>query len=198
MSTSLDIIPTVLIPIFDTTLVTISRKYINRPISIGGRDHLSHRLISIGYSEKKSLLVMYSMAASGCCLSLILKYLDLSISLLIVVLLLILFIGFGAMLSRVKVYNSSDYDIIIDDNKKITLINTVLMYKRQIVELIVDSIIITYSLYFSYWLQFYGSIPESFLEVYSNLVLFILPYTILIFIIFGFYSTIWRYLTVGD
>ena len=34
------------IPIFDTTLVTIVRRLNGRPVSQGGRDHTSHRLVA--------------------------------------------------------------------------------------------------------------------------------------------------------
>ncbi len=37
-----------LIPIVDTTLVTITRKFHGRPVSQGGRDHTSHRLVALG------------------------------------------------------------------------------------------------------------------------------------------------------
>src|SRR5437773_2488750 len=40
-----------LIPIFDTALVTISRTLSGRRISQGGRDHVSHRLVALGLSE---------------------------------------------------------------------------------------------------------------------------------------------------
>ena len=187
------------IPIFDTTLVTISRKYLNRPVSQGGKDHLSHRLIALGYSERKSLLLMLFISGLGCLIALGFKYLDLSISLLFILLSLILFIGFGAMLSRVKVYNIKDYDSIRRSEKEnITAIRTVLIYKRQIVELIVDSIIVIYSIYFSIWLQHNGNIPSQLLEHLFVIIQTVLPLSLFVFLLFRFYSTLWRYLTLSD
>ena len=52
------------LPIFDTTLVTIVRTLEGRPLSQGGRDHLSHRLVAVGLSERQSVLVLYVLAAS--------------------------------------------------------------------------------------------------------------------------------------
>ena len=49
-----------LIPIVDTTLVTISRKFHGRPVSQGGRDHTSHRLVALGLSERKAALVLWA------------------------------------------------------------------------------------------------------------------------------------------
>ncbi|HYU26841.1 MAG TPA: MraY family glycosyltransferase, partial [Thermoanaerobaculia bacterium] len=44
-----------LVPIFDTTLVTLMRKLAGRPASQGGRDHTSHRLVALGLSEKHAV-----------------------------------------------------------------------------------------------------------------------------------------------
>ena len=43
------------VPILDTTLVTIVRLLEGRPISQGGRDHTSHRLVRFGLSEKHAV-----------------------------------------------------------------------------------------------------------------------------------------------
>lgn len=188
------------LPIFDTTLVTVGRKYLNRPISQGGKDHTSHRLIALGYSERKSLLVMYGVAILGGGIAIGLTYLNLSISLLLVVMSLILFVGTGAFFSRIKVYSVEEYDSLFKYNhgKHVTLIQTLLMHKRQIVEVFVDSILVMYSLYFAAWLQFGGAIPPDFTAIYPSLVMVLLPYSLIVFLVFRFYSNIWRYLTIGD
>src|SRR6185295_14549028 len=54
-----------LIPIFDTTLVTLSRWFSGRRASQGGRDHSSHRLVAIGLSERRAVLVLWLLAAIG-------------------------------------------------------------------------------------------------------------------------------------
>ena len=43
-----------LIPIFDTTLVTVARLLSGRSPAMGGRDHSSHRLVAIGLSERNA------------------------------------------------------------------------------------------------------------------------------------------------
>ncbi len=56
------IIPIVVLglPIFDTTLVTVSRlrRGLN-PLTTPGKDHLSHRLVSRGMSPREAVLVLY-------------------------------------------------------------------------------------------------------------------------------------------
>ncbi|HEY0072051.1 MAG TPA: MraY family glycosyltransferase [Chloroflexia bacterium] len=47
------------VPLFDTTLVTLSRIRRGIPISRGGKDHLSHRLVALGYSKREAVMVLY-------------------------------------------------------------------------------------------------------------------------------------------
>ena len=54
-----------LIPIFDTTLVTVMRVLSGRSPAMGGRDHSSHRLVAIGLSERTAVLVLWLLAAIG-------------------------------------------------------------------------------------------------------------------------------------
>ena len=54
-----------LIPIFDTTLVTLSRWFSGRRASQGGRDHSSHRLVAIGLSERRAVALLWLLAAVG-------------------------------------------------------------------------------------------------------------------------------------
>ena len=56
---------TFLYPIFDTTLVSVLRRLAGRPISVGGRDHSSHRLVSLGLSEQKVVWLLWGLAAAG-------------------------------------------------------------------------------------------------------------------------------------
>lgn len=49
------------VPIFDTTLVTISRlrRGLN-PLTTPGKDHVSHRLVAMGLSQRVAVLVLYA------------------------------------------------------------------------------------------------------------------------------------------
>ncbi len=54
------------LPIFDTTLVTISRlrRGLN-PLATPGKDHTSHRLVALGYSQREAVLIL--CLAGGAC-----------------------------------------------------------------------------------------------------------------------------------
>jgi UDP-GlcNAc:undecaprenyl-phosphate GlcNAc-1-phosphate transferase len=50
------------IPIFDTTLVTFTRLRERRSPFQGGKDHTSHRIAALGFSQRATVLTLYSAA----------------------------------------------------------------------------------------------------------------------------------------
>jgi UDP-GlcNAc:undecaprenyl-phosphate/decaprenyl-phosphate GlcNAc-1-phosphate transferase len=57
------------IPIFDTTLVTVSRLRKNMPVYKASRDHTYHRLAALGISPKRSVITMHLVAILMDCLA---------------------------------------------------------------------------------------------------------------------------------
>jgi UDP-GlcNAc:undecaprenyl-phosphate GlcNAc-1-phosphate transferase len=51
------------LPILDTSLVILVRLAEGRPIWQGGRDHLSHRLVYVGFGEREAVAVLLTLAA---------------------------------------------------------------------------------------------------------------------------------------
>ncbi len=58
-------------PIFDTALVSILRKLSGRPISMGGRDHSSHRLAALGLGQRQVVWILWLLTALGSSLGLV-------------------------------------------------------------------------------------------------------------------------------
>jgi UDP-GlcNAc:undecaprenyl-phosphate GlcNAc-1-phosphate transferase len=61
------VIPVVLllIPIFDTAFVTVTRLLAGRSAFIGGRDHTSHRLVALGLGERRAVMMLYGLTLAG-------------------------------------------------------------------------------------------------------------------------------------
>ena len=61
------------LPIFDTSLVIVSRlrRGVN-PLTTPGKDHVSHRLVRAGYTQREAVLLLY---LAGCVLGVIAMYL---------------------------------------------------------------------------------------------------------------------------
>src|SRR5947207_13666582 len=92
------------IPIFDTTLVAVERALHGRPILPGYRDHSSHRMVGLGLSERRAVLLLYALTALFGALSLFATRLSL---VAVTVLALLLFSGLmllGLYLGFLKVY----------------------------------------------------------------------------------------------
>ena len=64
------------VPILDTTLVTIVRILEGRPVTRGGRDHTSHRLVYQGLSDKRAVVLLCVVSAALGLTSLAYKVLD--------------------------------------------------------------------------------------------------------------------------
>ena len=81
-------------PIFDTTLVTITRIMRGDKFYIGGKDHSCHRFVNFGLSEQTSLLLCYMIGFIGGMSSLLLIiFPEVSIPIFLVNLTLTLFLG---------------------------------------------------------------------------------------------------------
>ena len=61
-------------PIFDTALVSILRKLAGRPISVGGRDHSSHRLASLGLDQRQVVWILWLLTAFGSSLGIMIHW----------------------------------------------------------------------------------------------------------------------------
>jgi UDP-GlcNAc:undecaprenyl-phosphate GlcNAc-1-phosphate transferase len=61
------LVPVVLlaVPLFDTALVAVERRRHHRPLSVGGRDHTSHRLAGLGLGARPVVLILWGLAAAA-------------------------------------------------------------------------------------------------------------------------------------
>lgn len=64
------------VPILDTSLVTMSRVLEGRSPAEGGRDHSSHRLVSLGMSEERVLWILWTLAVLAGAVGLLLRATD--------------------------------------------------------------------------------------------------------------------------
>lgn len=187
-----------LVPIFDTTLVTILRKMWGRKASQGGRDHTSHRLVALGLSERSAVLMLYAFAAAAGALSLFVSHMQLIESAAAILVFIIVLVIIGVYLSKVKVYEEDQEDLAIKNNAAFSFLVDV-SYKRRIFEVVLDVFLITLS-YFAAYNFLFGSFDET----EGNWTLFIRTLPMLVFIklstflLAGVYRGVWRYTSIGD
>src|SRR5437588_6068885 len=134
------------IPIFDTTFVTILRKFSGRAASRGGRDHTSHRLVALGMSERRAVLMLYGLAPVSGLLAVSVRQLkpDVSIALLVIFTLGLTLLG--VYLAGVKGYDEEEAVRAARD-KPLYAFLIDFSYKRRIFEVLLDIVLIV----LAYW-----------------------------------------------
>ncbi|MCW2666036.1 MAG: undecaprenyl/decaprenyl-phosphate alpha-N-acetylglucosaminyl 1-phosphate transferase [Frankiales bacterium] len=95
------------VALFDTTLVTVNRLRHGRSPLLGGRDHVSHRLVWVGIPVPVAVGLIYGLALCLGFLGFLLARLDLVSGLLLVGFVLTVGVGVLALLSAVPVYATS-------------------------------------------------------------------------------------------
>ncbi|MDB5058481.1 MAG: glycosyl transferase family 4, partial [Chloroflexi bacterium] len=88
------------IPLFDTSLVTISRLRRGVPVSQGGRDHLSHRLVGAGLSHREAVMSLYLASCALGAISIMLTRANLAEGASITVIMLLIGVGFFMYFER--------------------------------------------------------------------------------------------------
>ena len=90
-------------PIFDTAFVTFLRLRGGRPVFQGGRDHSSHRLVSIGLGQTEAVLLIYLFSICHALTAALVSSITLRLSLLALASSAAVLFIFGAVLQKAKV-----------------------------------------------------------------------------------------------
>src|SRR5213080_3432611 len=185
------------IPIFDATFVTILRKLSGRAASQGGRDHTSHRLVAIGLSEKRAVLLLYGLAAASGLLAVLVRELKPDVSLALLILLTLGLTLLGVYLAGVKGYDQEADVRAARDNALFGFLID-FSYKRRIFEVMLDVVLIVLAYWSAYAMKFgpFSGSPawKLFLRTLPVLVVVRLG----AFLFFGVYRGIWRYTSMDD
>jgi len=186
----------VFIPILDTGFVSVMRKLFSRPISQGGRDHSSHRMVAIGLSERKAVAVLYGFSVISGLMALGLRHMQSGLGLLLTILYLLLVAFFWVYLARVKVYAEKS----ILSNGKLGVLTPILVeitYRRRLFEVLLDFVLITVAYYAAYLLRFEGQIGGN-LDFFLRSLPILVACQIFAFYIMGVYRGIWERTGVRD
>ncbi len=191
------VVPVVLmlIPIFDTTLVTAFRKLSARAASVGGRDHTSHRLVAMGFSERQAVLLLWGLAASAGAAAIGLGQRTQEADVMIV-LLLIGLVLLAVRLSRVSVYNGDDFQVLRD--KSFTPLLVELMYKRRLLEILLDVLLISIAYYQSWMLRFGRVEFEYYYNSFAESLPIVIAFQSLSLMVAGVYGGTWRHVGLAD
>lgn len=182
-----------LVPIVDTSLVTISRILYGRRISQGGRDHVSHRLVATGLSERRAVMLLYVLAATSGGIAFTLRYLHAEVLYLVVPCFALVVLFFGLHLGMIRSYGEGESP---QGNLFTFLIE--FSYKRRIMEVLFDLVLMTMAYYGAFLFRFGGMIPGRQLLILEHFAPAVLAVETTAFLLGGLYRGLWRYAGIED
>jgi UDP-GlcNAc:undecaprenyl-phosphate GlcNAc-1-phosphate transferase len=183
----------VLVPLFDTAVVTAARVVAGRPISQGGRDHTSHRLVTSGLTERQAVLFLYAVAAFSGLIAIYTRRFGFSESLVAMVLFGLGMLSLGVYLGRVRVYSDTE---VVPEGRFFRFVSD-FAYTRQVATAIIDSGLVVLAYFAAYRLRF-----EQTFSLHEHLFVQSLPLVIaakmLAFGVLRLYQGVWRYTSLSD
>jgi UDP-GlcNAc:undecaprenyl-phosphate GlcNAc-1-phosphate transferase len=186
-----------LIPIIDTTLVTVLRKFHGRKVSLGGRDHTSHRLVALGLSERKAAVVLWTLAAASGGLAVLVRQMSWPAAVVLMPTFGMVLLFFLVFLGRVRVYERVAGPSQGSGRALLPTL-TDLAYKRRIFEVLHDVVLIVVVYYASFLLRFDGQLIAPFYGQLQNSLPVVIAVQVTSFLALGLYRGLWRYTSMSD
>jgi len=188
------------VPIFDTTFVTLMRKFRGKPISQGGKDHTSHRLVFLGLSERKTVLFLYAVSIFFGLIALLYAKLNIVVMSILVILGIIILFFFGVFLGETKIYSDKKSESFNrnQSKKEKTVLNTLFLHKRRIAEVLIDFMLICVAYYAAWLLRFEATISDTNFILIRKSLPWLVVLRLSCFYYFGLYQGIWRYMSIRD
>ena len=184
------------VPLFDTTLVSFQRTSHGRSIAQGGRDHSSHRLVFLGLSERRAVLVLLAISLLGGLGSLWLSRAATPLTATVVaVLVAVALAAFGVYLGEVKVYEGAEK---ISWLEKSPILGRVFLFKKQMLQIMADLVLVSAAFAAAWLLRFEGQLTNWELGLLAQSLPWLLAIKLSCFWFFGLYHGQWRYLSVYD
>jgi UDP-GlcNAc:undecaprenyl-phosphate GlcNAc-1-phosphate transferase len=183
-----------MIPILDTCLVTVTRKLHGRSVAQGGRDHTSHRLVALGMTERRAVLMLYLFATVSGALALLVRRVNQEVILLLIPAFALVVLFLGMYLGMVRVYEEGAQPA---GNAIIRGIWD-FGYKRRIFEVLLDVVLVAMAYYGAYLIRFDGVLPQEHLTVVLNTIPLVIVIQVPFFLVMGVYRGLWRYTGISD
>ena len=155
-----------IVPLFDTSFVLVLRRLAGRKATKGGTDHVSHRLVSLGFSERSAVRVLYLLGlAGGVAAWVLLSGRGVEPMLPLVAVFGVLLVLIGIYLARVPAYNAEDFGALQKSSFAPFLKD--LAFRWHAAEVMLDVVLITVCYYVAYRLRFEGEDLDNFLPYFT-------------------------------
>jgi len=181
------------VPILDTSLVTIVRLLERRPISQGGKDHTSHRLVYYGLSQTQAVgllaLLGLALGATGVAYNILGNPRVTVVGVLVTVVLLVQFASFLTDLEERARRGAGE---------TVPSVLRALWQPRRLLEVLVDFALMCVSFFVAYALLQNGLGGPGERGVFLQALPILLTARYVSFVAAGLYRRIWRFASVHD
>jgi UDP-GlcNAc:undecaprenyl-phosphate GlcNAc-1-phosphate transferase len=164
-----------------------------RPVYQGGRDHTSHRLVYRGLTESRTVVLLATISAALGASSLAYSVLDnWRITLIGVLLTFALLVQFASFLADIQRRPPAERP------RAPMFLQALVFRPRRLIEMLVDSALITASFFTAYLLHVSGSGTEWQKHMFTVSLPVLLAARYAVFIPAGLYRGVWRYVGAQD
>jgi UDP-GlcNAc:undecaprenyl-phosphate GlcNAc-1-phosphate transferase len=186
-----------IVPLVDTGFVLVLRRLAGRKATKGGTDHVSHRLVSLGFSERSAVRILYLFGLTGGAAAWILvqghgaePMLPLVAAFGVVIVLV------GIYLARVPAYNAEDF-MALQKSSFAPLLKD-LTFRWHAAEVLLDLVLITVCYYIAYRLRFEGELFDEFLPYFTASLPIVLGCKLAALFASGLYQRSWSTFGLRD
>jgi UDP-GlcNAc:undecaprenyl-phosphate GlcNAc-1-phosphate transferase len=181
------------VPILDTTLVTVLRLLERRPVTRGGKDHASHRLVYYGLSEATAVGLLALIAIVLGATAVAYNVLDdVRLTVVGVLLTVVLLVQFGGFLSDLSERTRAGR------TGEATLRRALTFEPRRLVEVLADFALVSASFLLAYLLLVGGKGSDYQRGVFLDAFPVVLGLRYVAFVGARIYRRVWRYATPPD
>jgi UDP-GlcNAc:undecaprenyl-phosphate/decaprenyl-phosphate GlcNAc-1-phosphate transferase len=182
------------IPILDTTLVTVRRTLERRPVTQGGTDHSSHRLVYYGLSEQQAVAALTLLAALLGATALAYNVLaNARVTAVGVLISFVVLVQFASFLGDLQERSRQE-----DPGPAPPLWRAFLSNPRRLVEVLTDFAIVCVSFLIAYLLFVDGRGNYTQRGLFLATLPILLGVRYVLFVLFGIYRRIWRFASARD
>jgi UDP-GlcNAc:undecaprenyl-phosphate/decaprenyl-phosphate GlcNAc-1-phosphate transferase len=185
------------VPLFDTSFVLVLRRLAGRRASKGGTDHVSHRLASLGFSERSAVRILYLLGLLGGLTALLVtsRY-ALEATLPVLAVFGVMVTLLGIFLARVPAYNSEAF-IALQKSSFAPFLKD-LAFKWHAGQVMLDLVLITICYYGAYRLRFEDEELVAFIPYFTATLPVVLGCQLAGLYVSGLYQRSWETFGLRD
>ncbi len=185
------------VPLFDTSFVLVLRRLAGRKASKGGTDHVSHRLVSLGFSERSAVRILYLLGAIGGLVAwALVAGSGVEPMLPLVAVFGVLLILLGLYLANVPAYNAQDFMALQKSSFAPFLKD--LTFKWHAGQVLLDLVLIAVCYYGAYRVRFDGDRLDVFLPYFTATLPVVLGCKLAALYASGLYQRSWETFGLRD